>query len=144
LSQAEMTRMIIQIHLLEAKIGKARIPRDSSIALYQYFEKELFKEQGIDSAMYYVSFDYYSNHPEAFSEVYAAVGDSLMEMEAKEKLKVEAEKLALKKSDSIVALSDSLLIATDSFLLDSLVPKAKRPALIKRLSDTSKKKGRRF
>jgi len=145
LSEAEMTSMIIQIHLLEAKIGKARIKRDSSIAVYQYFEKELFKELGMDSAMYYKSFDYYSKHPEAFSKVYVAVGDSLMEMEAKEKLKVEAQKQALKESDSLAILSDSLRIATDSLLLDSIAPTRKRPILIKRLNDSSSdKKRRRF
>lgn len=127
LSKEKMTHMMIQIHLIEAKVGRLRLPRDSQQVVYRHFEKELLKEMGIDSATYFTSFGYYSLHPALFTIVYEAVGDSLMEIESKEKLKEEAEKEAIRKSDSIQTLSDSLRLEQDSLFIDSVFLKKPKP-----------------
>ncbi|MCP4460667.1 MAG: DUF4296 domain-containing protein [Cytophagales bacterium] len=112
LSQKRMTHLMIQIHLLEAKVGRMGVRRDSALVVFKHFENKLFEANGIDSTIYYKSFNYYGMHPEYFSEVYAAVSDSMLEIESKERLKIEA--IAKKK-----LYDDSLLLAADSLQFDS-------------------------
>lgn len=90
LTQEEMTHIMIQIHLLEAKVGRLGISKDSALTVYAHFENVILKDSEVDSSIYFESFQYYSVHPKIFSKLYAAVTDSLMEMESKEKLKTDA------------------------------------------------------
>lgn len=110
LPQKKMTHIMIQVHLLEAKIGQLGISMDSAKVVYQYFERVVLKKAGIDSTRYFESFNYYSIHPEFFADVYAAVTDSLMEMESKEKLKKEAIKRKKEEADSLKMKSDAIQI----------------------------------
>ena len=114
LSKEKMTHVMIEIHTLEAKVGRLGITADSSKIVYDHLEKEVFARSGTDSAHYFKSFDYYSTHPEPFAVVYNAVVDSLMEMESIEKLNIEAQKEALKKVDSLGLNSDSLRLELEA------------------------------
>ena len=113
LSQKEMTHLMIEIHILEAKVGRLGISTDSAKIVYNHLEKEVFAGSGTDSTSYFKSFDYYSKHPDLFAVVYSAVVDSLMEMDSREKLKREAAKEALRKADSLGQVPDSLQIEPD-------------------------------
>ena len=76
--------VLMEIHLLEAKINKTTIePRDSIQAVYEHFEKLLFEDLGITKEQYEASFNYYVDNPNEFEKIYVAVVDSLM---AREKL----------------------------------------------------------
>ena len=114
LSQEKMTHVMIEIHILEAKIGRLGITTDSAKIVYDHLEKEIFAKSGTDSASFFRSFEYYSTHPEPFSVVYNAVVDSLMELESIDKLNVEAKKEALKKADSLGLNSDSLRLELEA------------------------------
>lgn len=105
--QSQMTNMMIQIHLLEAKIKRLGISQDSAKVVYNHFESILLKDAGLDSLTYFSSYDYYSDHPKLFAQVYTAVTDSLMEMESKEKLKFESIRKNKKKMDSLKLNTDT-------------------------------------
>jgi len=110
ISKNQMTNMMIQIHLLEAKIGRLGISRDSGKVVYKHFESVLLQDAGLDSLTYFSSYDYYSDHPKLFAQVYAAVTDSLMEMDSKEKLKSDAIRKNKKEADSLKLNSDSIMV----------------------------------
>ena len=103
---------MIQIHLLEAKIGRLGLPSDSAKQVYMHFESELFRALAVDSSIFFKSYDYYSQEPEIFTKIYGAVVDSLMEMESREKLIKDEEEKALK-SDTLKTngVIDSLSIS---------------------------------
>lgn len=100
LSKEEMTHVMIQIHLLEAKMGRLSLRIDSAKKVYRHFEGELLRELKVDSAVFANSFDYYSKNPEVFTKIYNAVVDSLMEMESREKLMLD-EEMKLAESDTL-------------------------------------------
>ncbi|MEP1032774.1 DUF4296 domain-containing protein [Ekhidna sp.] len=82
ISNEQMVKVMIEIHLLEAKINKLRIdPVDSTQAVYNHYEKLLFEDLGIDQDQYERSFNYYVDHPNDFEKIYNAVVDTLMERE---------------------------------------------------------------
>ncbi|MEP2064201.1 MAG: DUF4296 domain-containing protein [Ekhidna sp.] len=84
LSKEKMTKAMIEIHLLEARISKLTIdPRDSAQAVYDHYERLLFKDLEINQDQYERSFNYYVDNANEFQKIYNAVVDSLM---AKEKL----------------------------------------------------------
>ena len=70
LSKQEMTHIMIQIHLLEAKIGRLGLPSDSAKQVYMHFESELFRALAVDSSIFFKSYDYYSQEPEIFTKIY--------------------------------------------------------------------------
>ena len=113
LSKEEMTHVMIEIHILEAKVGRLGITVDSAKMVYNHLEKEVFAKSGTDSSSYFESFDYYSEHPDLFSAVYNAVVDSLLEMDSREKLKREAAIEAIRTADSLGNIPDSLQIEPD-------------------------------
>ena len=77
-----MTKVMIEIHLLESKVSKLKIvPKDSSQAVYNHYEKLLFEELGISQDQYERSFNYYVDNANDFQKVYNAVVDSLLERE---------------------------------------------------------------
>lgn len=116
MSRQEMTSLLIQVHLLESKIAKLKVTNDSSEKLFAHFERRLLDERGVDSADYHRSLDYFVTHPTAFKPIYEAVVDSLLQMEAIEKLREEEEEKAEEEErmarkaqqDSIRNLPDSL------------------------------------
>lgn len=107
-----MTHLLIQIHLIESKVGRVRVSPDSSNVLYYYYENLMLDEVGVDTTLFYTSLDFYSNEPQVYQKIYAAVVDSLLEMESKEKLLHEAERKKLEERQA--AITDSIKVARDS------------------------------
>lgn len=82
IGQDLMVKVMIEVHLLEARINKVPIdPVDSTQAVYEHFEKQLFDDLGISQDQYERSFNYYVDHPNEFEKIYNAVVDTLMERE---------------------------------------------------------------
>ncbi|MDW3191603.1 MAG: DUF4296 domain-containing protein [Cytophagales bacterium] len=78
IGKSEMVDVLIQVHLLEAKINK--VPKrqgDSAHFLYNHYQNLLFEEMNIDSASYRSSMNYYLEYPEELTSIYQAVVDSL-------------------------------------------------------------------
>lgn len=82
INQDEMVKVMIEIHLLEAKINNTPVdPADSTQAVYDHYEKLLFQDLGITQEQYERSFNYYVDNPNQFEKIYTAVVDTLMERE---------------------------------------------------------------
>lgn len=77
LSKEQMVKVLIEVHLNEAKLNQLRVPRDSTAKVYEIMERELLKHQGIEDSVYRKSFQYYLDHPMLMEEVYTVVVDSL-------------------------------------------------------------------
>ena len=117
-----MTRVMIQIHLLEAKVGRLGLRSDSAKTVYKHLELELLNELKIDTGDFNESFNYYSTKPEVFAKIYDAVVDSLMEMESRGKLIEDEEQKAKTDSLALVNAKDSLSVAIDSLKIERPEP----------------------
>ena len=78
LDKDRMTKVLMEIHLLEAKIQKLYVPADSSKKLYHHYEKMLFEDLGVTEEQYDESLIYYVNHGAELGEIYNHIVDSLM------------------------------------------------------------------
>ena len=84
ISKDKVVKVMMEVHLLEAKINNVPIdPYDSTQAVYEHYEKLLFKDLGITQDQYERSFNYYVDNPADFEKIYSAVFDSLMAREQK-------------------------------------------------------------
>ena len=77
MTKNQMISLLIDIHILEAQTGQIAIPKDSSRALFKYFEGDILKENGIDDSLYYKSLVFYYDNPQLMEQIYEAVVDSL-------------------------------------------------------------------
>jgi len=78
----QMTKILMEVHLLESKIGEVSIvPYDSTQKVYEHYEELLFEDLGVTQEMYETSFNYYLDHPRQFEKIYNAVVDSLLQKE---------------------------------------------------------------
>ncbi len=83
IAKDKMTKILIEIHNLEAKIAVQNMPADSSKMYYYKLQGEIFKSYQTDSSQFNKSFKYYLGQGTAFDNIYAAVVDSLSLQEAK-------------------------------------------------------------
>lgn len=78
LSRKEMVRVLIDVHLLEAKVKKLYLSKDSSQAVYDHYEKMLFDDLGITQEQYEQSTEFYVDHIDDYKPIYDQVVDSLL------------------------------------------------------------------
>ncbi len=78
LDKDKMAKAMLEIHILEAKVQKLYLPRDSSKLVYYHYEKLLFEDLGIEEDVYNESLIYYIDHSTELSEIYERVVDSLL------------------------------------------------------------------
>ena len=86
LPEDKMVKLLIKIHIAEAKIATSYLPGDSSIRQYKVFEDSAFKSEGTDKATYENSYKYYGANPERLDKIYSIVVDSLSLREALRKI----------------------------------------------------------
>lgn len=72
-----MAQILIEVHLLEAKINKRSTGRDSLQEVFDHYEAMMFDSLGLDTVAYNESIRYYIDHPTQMAEIYAVVVDSL-------------------------------------------------------------------
>ena len=85
LSEEQMSQILAEVQIAEAKIGKMSFMSiDSSNLAYQNLEMRIFKKYNTDSATYKKSFNFYALQPEVWADIYSQVVKTL---EAKEKKK---------------------------------------------------------
>lgn len=77
LSKREMVDVLIDIHILEAKVNKLRLQTDSSKAIYNSLEDELFENKEVDKGLYERSYQHYLVNTKEMQEIYGVVVDSL-------------------------------------------------------------------
>ena len=78
LDKTRMVDVLIDIHLLEAKLDALSIEKDSSTVLYQAYEQQIFEQHEISSGLYLESYQWHFNHLHSLNDIYAIVVDSLM------------------------------------------------------------------
>lgn len=78
LPKVKMAKVLIDIHIAEAKVNHLRMDKvDSGAAVYLALQDSVFKENKISQETYIESFRYYRANPALLDEVYAIVVDSL-------------------------------------------------------------------
>ncbi len=85
LSKQEMTSLLVQFHLLEARLESSRLSPDSARALFLSQQREVLWQHHVPAAdsSFERSYRYYSTHAKDLDEIYAGVIDSLMVQEKK-------------------------------------------------------------
>ncbi|MFY0690187.1 MAG: DUF4296 domain-containing protein [Cyclobacteriaceae bacterium] len=78
LAQEKMSSILVDIHLLEAKMDQLGLSLDSGDVLYAHLQGLIFEEYGTDSLQYQNSLLYYLQNPGKMESVYNVVIDSLM------------------------------------------------------------------
>jgi outer membrane murein-binding lipoprotein Lpp len=85
LSEAKMSQILTDIHLLEARIGRLNMPSlDSSTVITEYLKAKILKKHGIDSVVYNRSYKFYSTNPVYMERIY---GETVKELEKRQKKK---------------------------------------------------------
>lgn len=88
LSKKQMTSLLIDLHLAEAKTSYTNVrSADSLEMLYRNYEYAIFEEHGVTDSAYLHSYEYYLDHMEQMEEIYTAIVDSFSVMNSQEKAK---------------------------------------------------------
>ncbi len=77
LDRQQMAAILVDIHLLEARLNTTPMAADSSLLLYQHVEADILARHQTDSAQYARSFRYYTDHVGQLDRIYAEVLDTL-------------------------------------------------------------------
>lgn len=91
LSEAEMTRVIIEIYLNEEKINRMNLRRDSAEKVFSLAQPIIFERIGVNDTLFRESLNYYAANPVALEKIYAVVVDSLNLMEQRLTVKPAVE-----------------------------------------------------
>ncbi|AMR25756.1 hypothetical protein A0257_00735 [Hymenobacter psoromatis] len=85
LPKEKMTTLLVQIHLLEARVETSRLPPDSARALFLSQQRDLMWRNGVSQtdSLFERSYRYYASHGKDLDEIYAGVIDSLSQREKK-------------------------------------------------------------
>ena len=81
-----MTSVLVDVHLLEAKVLQLNLSTDSTTKVYSILEKQLFEKHNTDSLQYAESMKFYAREPELFHDIYEIVVDTLMIRERSKKI----------------------------------------------------------
>lgn len=92
LSKEQMVSLLIDIHVLEGKVDRLNIKRDSTTLIFNTLEREIFNTHQIDYELYERSYKYYLEDVKSMDEIYMAVVDSLSLMQTAYKAKHEIQK----------------------------------------------------
>ena len=80
MTKQEMASLLIEVHLIEARLDIMRIlPKDSLLYVYNKLEDELFEKKQVSRDTYLDSYEYYFERPKEMTQIYNIVVDSLME-----------------------------------------------------------------
>jgi len=98
LDKGTMTNIIIDVYIGEGKVSALNVQRDSSLIVFDAYEKLIYSKYAVEKETYKNSLSYYYNNPEQLDEIYEAVMDSLNVKE--QKLKEEKEAAEKDKGDA--------------------------------------------
>lgn len=79
LNREEMAKVMMEVHILESKIYKLYLKKDSADKLYKHYEQMLFDSLKVDEEQFDNSLEYYySGNLKEMHKVYEIVVDSLL------------------------------------------------------------------
>lgn len=79
----EMVHVLKNIYLMEGKVSRLGLSRDSSITVFNHLSGRLFDSLQINDSVFNVSMNYYQDHPDVLEDIYGRVVDSLNLQEQK-------------------------------------------------------------
>ncbi|WP_181306423.1 DUF4296 domain-containing protein [Rufibacter sp. XAAS-G3-1] len=88
ISEEQMTRIMIDVHLTEAAIGRTIPNYDTSRVAYREAHKRILKRHAVSDSAFKHSYDFYLSNPALLDKIYEDVLDSLSLREAKLTAKV--------------------------------------------------------
>lgn len=77
LTPEEMVASLTELYIVEAKVSSIPAGRDSSLQLFDYFEKKTFEKLNFTDSIFKKSYSYYLDRPKELEEIYTVVIDSL-------------------------------------------------------------------
>ena len=83
LSPPAMTKVLIDLHIAEAKALQTRSPGDTVAVVYEILRKSVLERNHTDTATFYRSFSWYATHTNEFDKIYEDIVDSLGVREVK-------------------------------------------------------------
>jgi len=83
LPKDQLTNIMIDFYLAEARLGKYSIPFDSANKLFVPFEDSVLKKYGVADSTLKKTYQYYFDHPSELEKLYEVVIDSLSLRERK-------------------------------------------------------------
>jgi hypothetical protein len=83
LTQDQLTNLMIEFYLGEARLTNFAIPYDSASKLFIPFEESVLKKYGVSDSTLHKTYQYYFDHPTELEKVYEIVIDSLSLRERK-------------------------------------------------------------
>lgn len=87
LGKEKMVKILVDIHLAEARVSVKNLPSDTSKKLFDAYQMAIYKAHTTDSTKFKKSYRYYLNeNVKKMDEIYAAVVDTLGAREARKKL----------------------------------------------------------
>lgn len=90
LSPPELSKLMVEIYLAEARAGGHGLPRDSAAKYFAPQEQKIFAKAGVSDSTIRITYQYYIDHPQQFEKIYDAVIDSLNLREQKERTRISA------------------------------------------------------
>lgn len=83
LSQEQLSALLVDVYLAEARLGAMPQPVDSTIRYFIPFEEKLLKRHGIPDSVLRKTYAYYIENPKELELVYTSVIDTLTLREQK-------------------------------------------------------------
>lgn len=83
LPKPQLIGLLIDLHVLEARLDLSRLSPDSARALYLREQQRLFRQWKVSDSTFHRSYQYYSAHNKDLDEIYGIVIDSLTKREAR-------------------------------------------------------------
>jgi Domain of unknown function (DUF4296) len=77
LSKDQLTQIMIEFYLAEAKLSNYSLPYDSASKLFIPFEESVLKKHGVSDSTLLKTYQYYFDHPKELEKIYEIVIDSL-------------------------------------------------------------------
>ncbi len=86
LSKEDMVRILIDVHITEAKVTQKGLPPDSAREAFHKSKEAILQKNHVKSEIFEESYNYYMSNLKGMDEIYSAVVDSLSLREARGKL----------------------------------------------------------
>lgn len=78
LTHDQMVSILIDVHVLEAKVKKLYLHKDSSVQIYNHFEQQIYDKHDITRDQYQESLQFYIEELDEYKSIYDEVVDSLL------------------------------------------------------------------
>lgn len=89
LTPERMVSILSDVHIAEARVTQMKFKSmDSSVVVYDYLQKEIYKKYKTDSTEYKRSYDFYVSNPKMLEEIYSGVERKLLAREKKSNIKL--------------------------------------------------------